>query len=71
MAWPLASTRNSIPASGVALQSLALRHPQAAALRGALAAIGAPGMAVDAAAVPAIQARLATPRGVVALDVGF
>lgn len=69
--WGAVHPADSLPASGVALQSLALRHPQAAALQGALAAIGAPGIPVDAAAAPAIQARLATPRGVVSLDAGF
>ena len=69
--WGAAHPAASLPASGVMLLALALRHPQAPALQGALAAIGAAGIAVEAAGKPALRARLATPRGAVDLDSDF
>ncbi|MEZ5607860.1 MAG: VOC family protein [Burkholderiaceae bacterium] len=69
--WGAVHPAASLPASGVTLQSLGLRHPQAAALQGALAAIGVPGIAVAAADAAAMQVRLATPRGELVLDSGF
>ena len=61
----------SLPASGVTLQGLRLQHPRAAALQGALAVVGVPGVVVEAGAAAAISARLQTPRGVVEIGSGF
>ena len=56
------------PPSGLALQALTLRHPRAETLRAALAAAGLEGVHVVPAPEPAIEARLATPRGSVTLS---
>ncbi len=53
-----------LPDAGAHLRSLTLRHPQADALRGALAAIlEDPRVTVEAAAVPGLSAVLDTPAG--------
>ena len=59
--------RNSLPRSGVSLQSLAVWHPTAAKVQAAYADIGLAGVAVETG--PArIVATLNTPKGVVQLD---
>lgn len=59
--------RNSLPRSGVSLQSLALTHPAADKLQSAFEAIGLTGVAVNAG--PAnIVATFQSPLGVVALN---
>lgn len=58
--------RNSLPRSGVSLQSIAVTHPSADKLRLAYAAIGLAGVTVEPG--PAnITATLQSPRGVVTL----
>lgn len=67
--WGAAHPCDSLPASGVQLQSLALEHPQAATLQAACEAIGvAARVAVSAGDAPRLAARLATPRGPVTLS---
>ena len=59
--------RNSLPRSGVTLQSIAVTHPVADKLQAAYAAIGLAGVATEAG--PAnIVATLHTPKGVVRLE---
>ena len=59
--------RNSLPRSGVTLQSLSVSHPSAAKLQAAYAAIGLEGIAIEAG--PAnLVARLQTPKGLVQLE---
>lgn len=59
--------RNSLPRSGVSLQSIALTHPAADKLQAALAAIGLGGVAL--AHGPAnLCVTLRTPKGTVTLD---
>ena len=59
--------RNSLPRSGVSVQSLAVWHPTAAKVQAAYADIGLAGVAVETG--PArIVATLNTPKGVVQLD---
>ena len=59
--------RNSLPRSGVTLQSIAVTHPVADKLQAAYAAIGLAGIAIEAG--PAnIVATLNTPKGVVQLE---
>jgi hypothetical protein len=59
--------RNSLPRSGVTLQSISATHPDAAALQAAYAAIGLGGIAVETG--PAnLTATLRTPKGVVTLS---
>jgi Glyoxalase-like domain len=59
--------RNSLPRSGVTLQSISATHPDAAALQAAYTAIGLTGIAVDTG--PAnLAATLHTPKGVVTLE---
>jgi hypothetical protein len=66
--WGSVHPCDSLPASGVQLQSLALQHPQAATLQAACDAIGvASCVGVAAGDVPRITAQLSTPRGPVAL----
>ena len=69
--WGAVHPAASLPASGVTLLALALRHPWATDLQGALAAIGASGIPVEAAGAPGVHARLETPRGIVDLDSSF
>jgi hypothetical protein len=58
--------RNSLPRSGVTLQSISVTHPDAVALQAAYAAIGLEGIAIEAG--PAnLSATLQTPKGVVQL----
>jgi Glyoxalase-like domain len=58
--------RNSLPRSGVSLQSIAVSHPDAPALQAAYAAIGLTGIAVSTG--PAnLSDTLRTPKGVVTL----
>lgn len=64
--WGAVHPADALPASGIALESLSLRHPQAALLRAALDAVGLAGVAVEPGPA-ALQARLATPRGAVTL----
>lgn len=67
--WGAAHPCDSLPASGVQLQSLALEHPQAATLQAACEAIGvAAQVAVSAGDAPRLTARLATPRGPITLS---
>ena len=69
--WDSVHPCDSLPASGVQLQQLALRHPQSAMLQAACEAIGITGSAcgVDVAAArsPRLTAHLTTPLGPVAL----
>ena len=59
--------RNSLPRSGVTLQSLAVTHPTAPKLQAAYEAIGLEGITVEAG--PAnLMATLNTPKGVVVLQ---
>lgn len=67
--WGDAHPCDSLPASGVQLQSLVLQHPQAATLRAACDAIGVAGcVEVAAGGAPHLAAQLSTPRGPVALS---
>jgi hypothetical protein len=59
--------RNSLPRSGVTLQSLAVSHPTATKLQAAYAAMGLEGVAIETG--PAhLRATLQTPKGLVTLD---
>jgi hypothetical protein len=59
--------RNSLPRSGVTLQSIAISHPSGAKLQAAYESIGLQGIAIEAG--PAnITATLQTPKGLVQLD---
>lgn len=58
--------RNSLPRSGVTLQSIAVTHPSADKLQAAYAAIGLSGVTVQAGPAT-ITATLHTPKGAVAL----
>jgi hypothetical protein len=59
--------RNSLPRSGVTLQSISATHPEAATLQAAYAAIGLTGIALETG--PAnLTATLRTPKGVVTLS---
>lgn len=59
--------RNSLPRSGVTLQSIAITHPTALKLQAAYEAIGLTGIAVETG--PAnITATLHTPQGIVRLE---
>ncbi|QTD47462.1 VOC family protein [Ottowia testudinis] len=66
--WGAAHPAAAMPASGIALQSLALRHPRAAALAEASAALGLTQARIDHAPQAAIEAMLTTPRGAVTLS---
>ena len=62
--WGAMHPCDSLPASGVQLQSLVLQHPQAATLQAACDAIGVAGqVAVAAGDAPCLTAQLVTPRG--------
>lgn len=66
--WGAVHPCDSLPASDVQLQSLALQHPQAATLQAACDAIGvASSVGVAAGGVPRITAQLSIPRGPVAI----
>ena len=58
----------AMPASGLALQSLNLRHPQAEELRDALGALGLGHVSVYSVESPVLQAVIHTPRGAVTLS---
>jgi hypothetical protein len=59
--------RNTLPRSGVALQSISIAHPSADKLQAAYASIGLNGIAISEG--PAnIKATLQTPKGVVVLE---
>lgn len=58
--------RNSLPRSGVSLQSLAVTHPSADKLQAAFAAIGLTGIAVETGPADLV-ATLHTPKGTVVL----
>ncbi|RZJ47762.1 MAG: VOC family protein, partial [Acidovorax sp.] len=67
--WGPVHPCDSLPASGVQLQSLALQHPQAATLQAACDAIGVAGqVSISAGDAPRLTAQLATPRGPVAVS---
>lgn len=65
--WGTVHPAADMLASGLALQSLQLAHPQADVLRGALRAVGLGDVPVTPAAQAVLQAVLHTPRGVVTL----
>jgi hypothetical protein len=65
--WGAAHPARSMPPSGVTLQSLAASHPDSDALRGAYAAIGLEGVAVEEGP-PNLFATLKTPLGVITLE---
>ena len=67
IAWDSAHPTHTMPASGVTLQSLALRHPQAIPLATACASTGLHGIPITLGPAQ-IQAQLATPRGLVSLQ---
>lgn len=59
--------RNSLPRSGVSLQSIAISHPSAAKIQAAYEAIGLTGIAINTG--PAnLTATLQTPKGLVTLQ---
>jgi Glyoxalase-like domain len=58
--------RNSLPRSGVTLQSIAISHPSSLKLQAAYEAIGLEGVAIDTGAAN-ITATLQTPKGLVQL----
>lgn len=67
--WGAAHPCDSLPASGVQLQALAMQHPDAATLQGACTAIGmAASVVVTPDAAPRLTAQLSTPRGAVTLQ---
>ena len=67
--WGAVHPCDSLPASGVQLQRLALQHPQAATLLTVCEAIGvADKVAIAAGDAPNLTAQLITPRGPVALS---
>ena len=61
--WGAVHPATRMPPSGLALRSLTLHHPRAAALREACAAVGLEDVTVVPSAHPAIEAALSTPRG--------
>ena len=65
--WGEAHPSDAMPASGVALRALRLRAHDAAALSGALSAIGLPTVPIDTAD-DGLQVELQTPRGPVVLS---
>lgn len=66
--WGAVHPCDSLPASGVQLQQLALQHPQAATLQAACDAVGvAASVLVAPGATPRLSAQLSTPRGPVTL----
>ena len=66
--WGAVHPAAGMPPSGLALRSLALKHPRAAALSEACAAIGFAAIAIHSAAQPALEAVLSTPRGTLTLS---
>ena len=66
--WGAAHPCDSLPASGVQLEQLALQHPQAATLQAACNAVDvAASVLVTPGAAPRLSAQLSTPRGPVTL----
>lgn len=66
--WGAVHPCDSLPASGVQLEQLALQHPQAATLQAACTAVGvAASVHVTPGAAPCLCAQLNTPRGPVTL----
>ena len=66
--WGAAHPCDSLPASGVQLEQLALQHPQAATLQAACTAVGVAASAlVTPGTAPSLSAQLRTPRGPVTL----
>jgi len=66
--WGAMHPCDSLPASGVQLEQLALQHPQAATLQAACNAVGmAASVLVTPGAAPRLCAQLSTPRGPVTL----
>jgi hypothetical protein len=59
--------RNSLPRSGVTLQSLAVSHPSAAKLQAAYESLGLEGLAIETGAANLV-ATLQTPKGLVQLQ---
>lgn len=68
IAWGAVHPADSLPDSGVQLQSLRLGHPEPAALQRACAAAGLGDVPVAHSPTPRIDAVLATPRGPVTLQ---
>ena len=67
--WGAVHPCDSLPASGVQLHTLALQHPQAAALQASCAALGvAASVAITPGDAPRLTAHLTTPRGPVTLS---
>ena len=64
--WGSTHPTQAMPDSGVTLQSLALQHPDATALRAACEAVGLHGIPITPGTAQ-IQVQLATPRGLVTL----
>lgn len=66
--WGPVHPCDSLPASGVQLQSLALQQPQSATLQAACEAIGVAGqVTISAGDAPHLTAQLTTPRGPITL----
>ncbi len=66
--WGAVHPCDSLPASGVQLEQLALQHPQAATLQAACTAVGvATSVLVTPGTAPRLSAQLRTPRGPVTL----
>ncbi|CAN7230174.1 VOC family protein [Acidovorax delafieldii] len=66
--WGAVHPCDSLPASGVQLEQLALQHPQAATLQAACTAVGvAASVLVTQGTAPRLSALLRTPRGPVTL----
>jgi len=65
--WDGPHPTDTMPASGLVLQSLAVHHPRTDDLRAAHAAIGLEGVTVEAGS-PNLAAKLLTPRGVVLIE---
>ena len=66
--WGAVHPCDSLPASGVQLEQLALQHPQAATLQAACNAVDvAASVLVTPGAAPRLSAQLSTPRGPVTL----
>ena len=67
--WGAVHPCDSLPASGVQLEQLALQHPQVSTLQAACGAIGVgPQVAVAAGNAPGLTAHLSTPLGPVTLS---
>lgn len=66
--WGAQHPCDTLPASGVTLQTLALQHPDAAVLGAACHALGLEQVAVQSGPHARITATLATPRGPVTLS---